>query len=68
MKKILFLIVVICNVQAFAQTYPQGLNINDKAPDFTATDQNGQMINLKKQIKKRKCCPCFLSWTMVPLL
>ena len=43
---------MIWNVQAYAQTYPQGLNINEKAPDFTATDQNGQKINLEKQLKK----------------
>ena len=52
MKKLLFLLVVICNVHVFAQTYPQGLNINDKAPDFSATDQKGEKINLKNQLKK----------------
>lgn len=43
---------MILNVKAYAQTYQQGLNINDKAPDFTSTDQNGQKINLEKQRKK----------------
>lgn len=31
-----------------AQTnYPQGLKVGDTAPDFSAKDQNGKMVNLK---------------------
>ncbi len=52
MKKILFLLIILCNVELYAQNYPSGLNVNDKAPDFTAIDQNGGKINLKKQLKK----------------
>jgi peroxiredoxin len=52
MQKIIFLVLIICSVKVYAQTYPKGLNINDKAPDFTATDQSGKKINLKKQLKK----------------
>ena len=35
-----------------AQDAPKGLNVNDKAPDFTATSQDGKSINLKKQLKE----------------
>lgn len=52
MKKILFLLTIICSVNGFAQTYPPGLNVNDKAPEFSATDQKGEKIKLKKQLKK----------------
>lgn len=52
MKKLLLLSVFVYSAQAFAQTYPNGLNLNDKAPDFTATDNNGKKINLKKELKK----------------
>ncbi|HEV8080426.1 MAG TPA: peroxiredoxin-like family protein [Chitinophagaceae bacterium] len=52
MKKILFLLLIVCNVQSYSQTYPVGLNIKDNAPDFSATDQTGKRINLKKQLKK----------------
>jgi len=33
-----------------AQTTPGGLKINDPAPDFTASDQNGKSINLKNRL------------------
>lgn len=52
MKKIYILCITFLFSHAFAQTYPSGLNVNDKAPDFTATDQKGEKINLKKQLKK----------------
>ena len=52
MKKILFLLLIVCNLQSYSQTYPGGLNIKDNAPDFSATDQTGKRINLKKQLKK----------------
>ncbi len=52
MQRIILLSLIICSVQVHAQTYPVGLNIKDKAPDFTATDQSGKKINLKKQLKK----------------
>ena len=35
-----------------AQSTPVGLNVNDNAPDFISTDQNGKIINLKEQLKK----------------
>jgi peroxiredoxin len=52
MKKLFFLLLCICTVGVNAQTYPIGLNVNDAAPDFTATNQLGKKINLKKQLKK----------------
>jgi len=52
MKKLFFLLLCICSVGVYAQTYPVGLKINDAAPDFTATNQLGKKINLKKQLKK----------------
>lgn len=52
MKKLLFLLLIFCNFNLYAQTYPQGLPVNEIAPDFTATDQRGVKINLKKQLKK----------------
>lgn len=35
-----------------AQTAPVGLNVNDAAPDFKSTDQNGKTITLKDELKK----------------
>ncbi len=34
-----------------AQTSPQGIGLNDKAPDFTANDQNGKKFSLKNELK-----------------
>jgi peroxiredoxin len=53
MKK-LFLIVslLFAVVSMNAQDGPKGLNINDKAPDFTAKDQEGKTISLKDELKK----------------
>lgn len=53
MKKIaalvlsLFLVVV-----TTAQDGPKGLNLNDKAPGFTAKDQSGTNISLANELKK----------------
>ena len=44
--------ILFCNTQSFAQNKSEGLRINDKAPDFTAVDQKGEKVNLKKQLKK----------------
>ena len=52
MKKLLFCLILFCNTQSFAQNKSEGLRINDKAPDFTAVDQKGEKVNLKKQLKK----------------
>lgn len=37
-----------------AQTKPAGLQVNDKAPEFTAKDQNGKVISLKDKLKDGK--------------
>jgi peroxiredoxin len=37
-----------------AQDAPEGLFINSKAPDFKATDQNGNEVRLKDLVKKGK--------------
>lgn len=37
-----------------AQTKPAGLHVNDKAPEFTAKDQNGKVISLKDKLKDGK--------------
>lgn len=53
MKKILLLAVVAFqSVTMMAQDGPKGLQLNDKAPGFTAKDQNGKTVELKDQLKK----------------
>ncbi|MEP7231456.1 MAG: peroxiredoxin-like family protein [Ginsengibacter sp.] len=37
-----------------AQTNPAGLQVNDKAPEFTAKDQNGKVISLEDALKNGK--------------
>lgn len=34
-----------------AQTLPQGIGVNDTAPDFIANDQNGKIFSLKNELK-----------------
>lgn len=55
MKKIFFLILLL-HVSYFlvAQEAAEGLFINSKAPDFKATDQNGNEVRLKDLLKKGK--------------
>jgi peroxiredoxin len=53
MKKLKATIVSLLFVAfAFGQEKPEGLFINSKAPDFKATDQNGQEVNMKDLRKK----------------
>ncbi len=53
MKKILLLAVLAFqSVTMMAQDGPKGLQLNDKAPGFTAKDQNGKTVELKDQLKK----------------
>jgi peroxiredoxin len=47
------LILMIC-ISALAQSAPEGLFIRSKAPDFKATDQNGNEIRLKDLLKTGK--------------
>ena len=52
MKKIIGLFTVLFfSTTMMAQTAPKGLNVNDKAPDFSAKDQNGKTVSLKNELK-----------------
>lgn len=49
MRKALSIILLLLpGLIAIAQDVPKGLNINDPAPGFTATDQNGKSVSLNK--------------------
>jgi peroxiredoxin len=53
MKKIIFsLFIIFSSLFTFAQDDPQGLDINDMAPEFSAKDQDNKEINLKEQLGK----------------
>ncbi len=53
LKQLSTLVLALClSIGLQAQTGPKGLNLNDKAPDFSATDQNGKTISLKNELKK----------------
>ncbi len=55
MKKIfLTLFITISVFFCNSQSKPAGLNVNDKAPEFTAKDQNGKVISLKEELKNGK--------------
>jgi peroxiredoxin len=55
MKKLLLsAFLAICVFLSSAQSYPAGLKVNNKAPDFSAKDQNGKMIFLKDELKRGK--------------
>lgn len=51
--KAFYIIIVnlLLSLAVIAQTSPQGISVNDKAPDFTAKDQNGKIIWLKNELK-----------------
>lgn len=50
-KSFLLAVVLFQSVFMLAQSGPKGLSLNDKAPEFTATDQNGKSISLKNELK-----------------
>jgi peroxiredoxin len=53
MKKILFSVLFVwAAVSISAQESPKGLNVNDKAPGFSAKDQEGKAISLEEELKK----------------
>ena len=53
MKKItLILSFLILAFTVTAQADLKGLSVDDKAPNFSAIDQNGKKFNLKSQLKK----------------
>jgi peroxiredoxin len=52
MKKIIFTLSVVMTALAIhAQNAPKGLNVNDKAPLFSAKNQEGKLISLQEKIK-----------------
>jgi peroxiredoxin len=52
LKKLILTLICSINLLSKAQSYPQGLQIKDAAPDFSAVDQYGKTIELKEQLKK----------------
>jgi peroxiredoxin len=55
MKKLFIVVLVLLYAGGIqSQEAPEGLFIASKAPDFKATDQNGQEIRLKEMLKKGK--------------
>lgn len=53
MKKIiLYVVFFLMCCYGWAQPYPKGLEIGDRAPDFTGKDSNGQSFSLYNQLKK----------------
>ncbi len=53
-KRILLFYYVLVGYAGLAQTAPEGLFINSKAPDFKGKDQAGMEIHLKDLLKKGK--------------
>jgi peroxiredoxin len=51
---VLSLLLLIVFSSSHSQDAPEGLFINSKAPDFKATDQNGNEVRLKDLLKKGK--------------
>lgn len=56
MNRLLFTVFLLFSIPAFSQT---GLKVGDKAPDFSATDQNGKQTDLKTELKKNKSLVVF---------
>ena len=55
MKKFIFTIFITTSLSlGNAQTKPAGLQVTDKAPEFTAKDQNDKVISLKDELKNGK--------------
>ncbi|HLZ16080.1 MAG TPA: peroxiredoxin family protein, partial [Cyclobacteriaceae bacterium] len=52
MKTISMIALCLISFPLFSQGQPEGLSVNDKAPDFTAKDQAGKSINLRSQLIK----------------
>jgi peroxiredoxin len=53
MKKVLLFVALAYQTTILsAQNFPKGLNVNDKAPAFTAKDQNGKEVSLQNELKK----------------
>lgn len=53
MKQICLLLAFVVTVLTVkSQTAPQGLHVKDKAPLFSATDQNGHVVSLEKLLQQ----------------
>jgi len=66
-KPILYMLLLVTIVSFTTSTTPEGLNVNEIAPNFSSTDQNGKTIVLKELLKKGSVvmvfyrgewCPC----------
>ncbi len=69
MRYLLTTVILCMSTFIMAQSaYPQGLKAGDKAPMFTATDNNGKTFSLEATLKKGDDCIDVLQRTMVPLL
>ena len=66
MKNLLTIILTFSILSIFAQDRPVALKVGDKAPDFTAKDQAGNMISLKKMTEKRKVVVMFYRGAWCP--
>lgn len=66
MKNLLTIILTFSILSIFAQDRPLALKVGDKAPDFTAKDQAGNMISLKKMTEKRKVVVMFYRGAWCP--
>ena len=53
-KLILSILITISFFFCNSQSKPTGLQVNDKAPEFTAKDQNGNVISLNDALKRGK--------------
>lgn len=51
-KSVLTSIIMLLGICVSAQNKPQGLSVNDPAPEFSGIDQSGNSINLKKLLQK----------------
>lgn len=49
---IILLLPFLFAIKTHAQFSPRGISVNEKAPDFTAKDQNGKKISLSSEFKK----------------
>jgi len=47
----LIIVNLLLSLASIAQTSPQGIGMNDKAPVFIAKDQNGKQVSLKNELK-----------------
>lgn len=67
MKQLVTLILLLSfSLAALAQEKPEGLFLNSKAPDFKATDQNGQAFNLKDLRKQKRVVLLFYQGNWSP--